>query len=150
MQDSVNTPFIKYSVNGDVYVCGRKSGLPSNLFVTKFNNAGTLIWTKNLMNPIIPGSHYTGVISSITEAMNGNMLIAGLVQNSYFLYQCDSSGNFLWVKQSPATLNKHEFNAQYNTNNELMLSGEFRDVFDVNFGAGVESLAKQAATEAFW
>ena len=147
--DSVNTPFVKYSVNGDVYVCGRKSGLPSNLFVTKFNNAGTLIWTENLMNPIIPGSNYTGVISSITEAMNGNLLIAGLVQNSYFLYQCDSSGNFLWVKQSPATLNKHEFNAQYNTNNELMLSGEFRDVFDVNFGAGVENLGQTGSNGSF-
>jgi hypothetical protein len=147
--DSVNTPFIKYSVNSDVYVFGRKSGLPSNLFVTKFNNAGTLIWTKNLKNPIIPGSNYTGVISSITEAMNGNLLIAGLVQNSYFLYQCDSSGNFLWVKQSPATLNKHEFNAQYNTNNELMLSGEFRDLFDVNFGAGVENLGQTGSNGSF-
>lgn len=147
--DSANSCFIKRSVYGDVYLCGSAIGLPNNIYLSKYTSSGIPIWTKILENPIVIGSYYLGTTSSITDDLLGNILIAGKFQNNYFLYQCDSAGNFLWVKKSNPTTNLDEFNARYNANNDLILSADFQNVLDVNFGAGVDNRGQSGSYGSF-
>lgn len=109
-----NSPSVNFSTNGSSYLLNNEGG--SDLFISKLNNNGNLVWAKS-----IGSSYSTGKVMglSIDVDINGDLAIGGWYTdiinfstnpNIYsslphngpdwngFVLKLTSNGNFQWVK----------------------------------------------------
>jgi Beta-propeller repeat/PEP-CTERM motif len=95
---------------GNIYICGTTDGdLASpnagnvDSFISKFNSAGALLWTRQIGTP---GDDYSGGISA---DQSGNVYVSGDTTGSLggpkigssdaFVNKYDAAGNLLWTRQ---------------------------------------------------
>ncbi|MEH2161178.1 MAG: SBBP repeat-containing protein [Nostoc sp.] len=88
-------------------------------FITKLDNNGNVLWTKNLGDGVVPSgvlpNRGTGITSDGTgntyatgyfsgTATFGNITLTSAGNQDAFITKLDSSGNFLWVQKLGGTL----------------------------------------------
>ena len=83
---------VAVTCNGDIVVTGAENnGTTDRIFVTRFNNMGNILWTKN----------FTGDAGiAITPLPSGDIFLGGNGDDSQtsLLYRLDASGAILWLK----------------------------------------------------
>ncbi|MDB6123035.1 MAG: hypothetical protein JWQ71_2028, partial [Pedosphaera sp.] len=117
---------IAMDVSGNVYITGYFLSTNANfsgtiltnlgsadIFVAKYNSAGTLLWAKlaggngydagnGIAVDSAGNSYVTGFFYS-TSANFGNITLTNNGQNNIFVAKYDSAGNVLWAKQAGGT-----------------------------------------------
>lgn len=133
----------------DLYVFGSPDPYGNNPYLSEYDSTGTLLWSKMLEDPIQPLQNFAGGISSITQDLQGNLVMGGSIVNKYFIYTTDSLGNMLWVKKSNASFNLNYLTVKMNPLNEILVAGDFYNVLDVDFGAGIDTLGGAGMYSSF-
>jgi len=96
--------------SGNVFVTGSMEGSlgNGNVFVSKYNSAGTLLWNR------IFGTLQDDQGESLTFDQSGNVYVGGTVQNSTFgsetdafVRKYDSAGNMLWHHELDSGASEH-------------------------------------------
>lgn len=141
--------------SGNIFVAGTFSGtfnfggtvLTSagglDVFISKFNSAGTLQWVKGY------GATGTEVVTCLTLDPSGNVIIGGnfsgtanfggtnmpaVGQQDIFVAKYDSGGNFVWEKGFGSTLDDVANGVATDSSGNVILTGYFED--NINFGGG--------------
>jgi hypothetical protein len=134
-----------------------------DMFITKLDAAGNLIWTKQIGGTLQDESR------AIAIDPLGNLYITGLFQDTIdfdpgpgnyeliaaeadvFICKLDSDGNFIWAKQFKAT----EFGSNYGLSikvdeiGSIFTAGQFGGELDFDPGAGVTNLVSEGASDGF-
>ncbi|MBK8328837.1 MAG: T9SS type A sorting domain-containing protein [Bacteroidetes bacterium] len=122
----------------DLYLYGYKSN--EYVYLAEYDSSGTQLWNKHLEDPVISGANFNGEPSALTQDLAGNLVMGGRQVNRYFLYTTDSSGNMQWLKKSKTTADYDHLTVRMSPLDDIMVAGDFRNVFDVDFGPGVDTL----------
>ncbi len=127
-----------------------------DLFITKMNSLGNLIWAKSL------GGDYPDVPIDIAVDAVGNIIVTGTfkgtvdfdpaagnfklssysITNTYpsgsdiFILKLDSSGNFVWVKRQGGMKNDKPTSISIDISGNVIIAGEYEDSSDFDPGVG--------------
>lgn len=129
----------------------------SDIFISKFDLAGNLIWAKNVggildenifalaldknKNIYYTGNFYGSV--DFDPGINTFTLSAtGMFNADAFISKLDSNGGFIWAKQLAGTSNPVELTAAIaiNDSNQVYVLGTFADTIDFDPGPAVYNL----------
>jgi len=166
---------IKIDTNGDILVTGHFTSTSltlgtttlskissQDIFITKYNTSGNLIWAKNAGN-----SGYN-VATGLTTDTNNNIYISGAYNNSItfgtqpelistgnqdvFLAKYDTAGNAVWSKSNGGIYNDFGFAITNNSLNDIFLTGTLGpqsnlfDTVDAYSSTGFNFIAKLSLT----
>ncbi len=149
----------KTDVSGNVYITGFYAspaivfgsytltgfGSPGEVFLTKYNSNGNVLWAKSsIASSIVDNTGY-----SVVTDLNGNAYITGYFSSptisfgtytltntwaqSIFLIKYDSNGNVLWAKNSNGSAGSGNkgYSLSLDANN-IYLSGGFQDTLKID------------------
>ncbi len=164
--------------NGDVYTTGTFQGTvdfsPSpntntlvslggfDVYVTKHNSAGILIWAKNF------GSTLNESVSSIKTDTIGNIYITGsfratcdfdpgpsifsltpIGNSDVFIVKLDTSGNFVWAKQFGGLGNDESSGIAISIGGDIHITGYFNGTVDFDPGPSSFNLTADGINDIF-
>lgn len=120
-----------------------------DIFITKLNSQGNLIWAKSF------GGSQNDYWTSIASDINANVYITGSFQgtcdfdpgpaifnltslglNDIFITKLDSAGNFVWAKQFSGSLQDEAFSLTLDVMGNIYITGYFHGV---DFDPGISS-----------
>lgn len=132
----------------------------NDAFVSRSDQNGNLKWSKILVS--VQGALGAGS-QTITSDTNGGVVVA-MPFNSPAVIDCDpdtgkyylsgapywgnlvchldSAGNFVWAKRITASSSIHTA-VDYNSNAELIISGTFGGIADIDYGPGIYTAGQQ-------
>lgn len=164
------TTSIKVNAAGNVYVAGYFAGTAdfdpdaatnnltpvggsgSDIFFSKYNNSGKLLWVKNV------GSSGSDVCTAMILDVDGNIYLTGQINGTcdfdpgagianltgsldVFIAKYDSNGNYIWAKSFGAANNDKGTGLVIDvTNARLYITGYYADMVDFDPGAGIFNL----------
>lgn len=130
------TSTIATDPTGNVYIAGGTTGTlgtanngdSRDAFVTKYDNLGNLLWTKQL------GTSTADTIYSIDTDSQGNFYVAGFTEGDLaapkkaevsdaWLAKYDSNGNQLWIQQFGEASITQAFSIDVDQNSNVYVSG---------------------------
>ncbi|MFN5317973.1 MAG: SBBP repeat-containing protein [Bacteroidia bacterium] len=132
----------------------------SDVFVTKFDNAGNLLWAKQFGganddlaaegdiavdsagNVLITG-YFSGTVDFDPGAgiFNLNTLLVSSVHaNDVFITKLDAAGNFVWAKQFRGNANSYALSLEIDDVGNIYTTGQYAGVVDFDPGAGISNL----------
>jgi hypothetical protein len=133
-----------------------------DIFVTKLNAAGNLVWAKNM------GGSANDVGESVTIDYLGNIFITGYFQStadmdpgsgttnlissgSYdiFITKLDASGNFDWAKRMGGSGVDIGYSVVVDTVGNIYSTGYFRSTADFDPGSGIYNLTAEGIRDIF-
>lgn len=122
----------------------------TDIFLAKYDAAGNYLWAKRIGsandddayglavdgngNVSITG-YFMGTVDFDPGAGTSNLTSAG--DWDIFIAQYDASGNYLWAKQIGGTSNETSKSIAIDANNNLYITGYFRNTVDFDPGPGV-------------
>lgn len=124
----------------------------SNVFITKVDPAGNLVWVKQFGGTVVDhplvatdagGNFYLELhFLSAIDADPGAATQTIVVNDGCFaLIKLDNNGNFIWVKQfGPIATSKYVTALTLDTNGDIFIAGEFDNVFDCDPSPAVNNL----------
>ncbi len=142
------------------------AGLYGNIFITKMDPAGNLIWARqigtghcsaNCIKLDMSGDIYiTGDFSSTVDFDPGpnvyNLTTPNIVTGNAFVSKYNSSGNFIWAKSfyadSSGTTGSG-FRLAIDNNGNVYTGGYYFDTCDFDPGSGVHKLISNGAKDIF-
>lgn len=129
------------------------TGTGYGVYITKFNSQGNLIWAKSIGGDNLNNSYCIKV-----DAV-GNVYIGGIFYNSIdfdpgsgvynlsgngagdiFILKLDFNGNFIWAKQIGGNSGDYCKSFAFDSNGNLLASGQFSNDADFDPGVGVFNL----------
>ncbi len=124
--------------------------LNNDVFVTKLNSEGKLIWAKRI------GNKFESVIEGIDVDINGNILLIGTFygtldfdsgvelvakgSNDVFFLKLDSNGNFVWAKNLGSKYNDYGCKIKSDINGDIYLTSTYSGTIEFSKGLGLDSL----------
>ncbi|MEI9943355.1 MAG: SBBP repeat-containing protein [Chitinophagaceae bacterium] len=170
---------------GNVYTTGKFSGTvdfdpnagvvdltaegSSDIFITKFNSAGNLLWTKQMGG----GSFFNDQGNSIVVDAAGNVytagfffetadfdpgpatynLSAGAISPAYyadiFISKLDANGNFIWAKQFTGIDDKTAYSLALDGSNNIYITGYFGGTVDFDPGVATDNLTAAGGLDMY-
>jgi hypothetical protein len=125
----------------------------NNIYITKSDPGGNLLWSKTLIRPIANETAYT-----IASDSNGHIFMGGILYHNFgnhildcdpdtstyilntdgfnlLMYSMDSAGNFLWAKKSTLdyTCGLENMLMVTNPTNDLIVAGNYCQEMDIDF-----------------
>jgi gliding motility-associated-like protein len=171
-----NANSIALDSEGNVYTAGVFSGTAdfdpgpgsstlsseggSDVFVTKFDNSGNLLWAKSFGgvnddlaaegdiavdasgNVLITG-YFSGMVDFDPGAGTVNLstlLVGDVYANDIFITKLDAAGNFVWAKQFRGNRNSFALSLEIDAVGNIYTTGQYSGVVDFDPGAGVSNL----------
>jgi hypothetical protein len=139
------------------------TGISNNIYVTKLNQAGNLIWAKeisggtcfaNSINLDTSGNIYiTGSFGSTVDFDPGLAVYNLTTFGGYDVFVCklDSSGNFIWAKSfdNGNTGYNNGWSLAIDSNGNIYTGGYFFDTCDFDPGPGVYKLGSNGGKDIF-
>ncbi|HYV94380.1 MAG TPA: T9SS type A sorting domain-containing protein [Chitinophagales bacterium] len=135
--DAAGNIYVTGVFRDSIFKNGKKliSNGSDDIFVAKYNSAGTLKWTRQIggngadgysLGSTTDASGNTYVIGSIYgSAYFGNTLVTGAGYNDIFLVKYSPSGNLLWVKTYGGSENDVGLGVAINSAGKIFISGYF-------------------------
>ena len=134
-----------------------------DIFVTKLNPAGEMLWTKQI------GGTGTDEAYDIALDANGNILLTGRFQNTcdfdpgagnfdltantssddIFVCKLNSNGDFIWAKSAGTNSNDFGLGLAIDNNNAVVITGYFYGVVDFDSGNATANLTSNGAIDIF-
>jgi hypothetical protein len=125
----------------------------SDIFVSKLDASGNLIWAKNMGGPLgevansIAVDHFgsvytTGYFSGTVDfdPNAGTFNLSSTGSNDIFISKLDSLGNFVWAKSIGGTLNEQGSSIALDNADNVYTTGYFNGTVDFDPGAGIVNL----------
>lgn len=175
---------IKVDLTGNVYTIGHFSGTmdfdPSagifdlttasfydNIFISKLDSLGNLIWVKQLMGTagtfengtsialdsignLYTIGYFSGTVDFDPDAGSYDLSSVGS-QNNMFISKLNASGNFIWVKimQGPGSPYSVGWSIASDAVGNVYSTGQFAGTIDFDPGAGVVNLTSASSGDGF-
>lgn len=146
-----------------VYDMFTHSGVYKNdVFISKYDSAGNFVWAKS-----IGGNSYDqGIILDLDSSANiysaghfrdtvdfdpgpGAYLMTSTTLSDIYFWKLDSSGNFIWAKQLPASFNACGQCFALDKATSIYSTGRFSGTTDFDMGAGVFNLTAAGTADIF-
>lgn len=133
----------------------------TDVFVSKLDNSGNLIWAKRI------GGSNADDVHSINLDHSGNIYLVGnfsntvdfdpglgtfnLYSNPYdaFILKLDANGNFIWVKQLRSSIEITGNKIETDKLNNVYIFGNYKDTVDFNPGSLTYYLNSNGNTDVF-
>jgi hypothetical protein len=137
------------------------SGL-TDVFITKMNGAGDLIWSKKVGGTLNDAGNaiavdaagfvyvtgtFMGTVDFDPGAGTSNMTAAGA--NDIFILKLDVAGNFIWAKRMGGTLDDIPTSIKVDASGNVYSAGGFKGSSDFDPGTGTLSLSSAGSTDIF-
>ncbi len=165
-------------ISGNVYTTGTFQGTvdfdPSaatfnmtalgswDIFVTKLDANGNLVWAKQLggtqidrgrsiavdgfNNVYITGSFFA---TADFDPGAGTFNMNSIGGNDIFICKLDASGNFVWAKQMGSVFDDEGLSLTVNSTGVVYTTGDYNSTVDFDPGAGTYTLASNGSTDVF-
>ncbi|MBA3665018.1 MAG: SprB repeat-containing protein [Bacteroidetes bacterium] len=165
--------------NGNVYTAGGFSGVvdfdpgpgvvnvtsigSSDIFITKFDPSGNLLWARNM-----GGGSSASSATSIKFDVNNNIILTGLFSQSVdfdpgagvfnlssngtqdiFVMKLNASGNFIWAVACGGLYLDSPSSCESDIGGNIYLTGTFESTVDFNPGVGVYNLTPNGQKDIF-
>ena len=147
-----STAICKYSLNGTLLWAKQINSLNANSWLyysplrsfVNTNNELILLGTAQGSNDFDPSTN-DFIIS--TPNVNG-----ALVRNIFVAKYNKTTGNFIWANKIDSNTDSYLNSASMNNNQDLLISGQFRDSVDLDLSTGVQTLtsANTFVYDRFW
>jgi len=155
------TGYFDGTVNFGAFPESSNSG-SSDVFVAKYNSAGTALWVKtwgsstvdygenlivdNMANVYIVGEFHGTVdfdpsVGTFNLTPNGNPLFLDV-----FISKLDSAGNFKWAANVGGSSDDYGFSIGIDASFDIVVSGNYQATADFDPGAGTSNLNSFSAT----
>ncbi len=121
---------IKFDSDSNIYIVGftnNNLNLDFNISISKLNYSGTLLWTKQLGDPM-----YYNAALFINKTNDGNFIICGetepeLNNKDGFISKIDTSGNIIWNKQFMLLQNQYLKYCEQTSTGDIIACGAAND-----------------------
>lgn len=140
------------------------AGTYGDIFFAKYTSTGGFAWAKPLFNASTNAFNNRGT-SIVLDASN-NILLSGISNgtvdfdpsaatanltgtNSYFIAKYDNLGNYIWAKNILTGLNSNP-TIILDINNNIFLTGNFRNTVDFDPSAGVANQTSVGDVDVFF
>ncbi len=169
---------IKHDAAGNIYITGYFTGAVdfdpgvntfnlisaggSDVFMTKFNGAGNLIWAKGV------GGGFTDIGNSLALDSQGNVYTTGVFEGTadfdpnngvytrtsqgmkdIFMSKLDNSGNFIWAKTMGGTADDIGISLALDPQGNICTTGYFQDSVDFDPGIGTYPIISAGVYDIF-
>ncbi|MBL7815493.1 MAG: SBBP repeat-containing protein [Saprospiraceae bacterium] len=134
----------------------------SDVFITKFDAAGNLIWAKNMGGTSFDrgydiavdgsGNVYTTGWFSGTADFDPNAGTANLTSvgsTDIFISKLDASGNYVWAKSIGGSIDDYGFGLALDGSGNVYVTGTFQNTADFDPNAGTTSLTSAGLDDIF-
>jgi biopolymer transport protein ExbD len=134
----------------------------NDIFITKFNTNGNLIWAKSIggtssdisysIGVDATGNVYTTGYFGGTADFDPSGATANLTTNGsfdFFISKLDSNGNFVWAKNIGSTSNDAAFGLKLDASGNIYLTGYFGGTVDFDPNEGVANLTHNGGGDTF-
>lgn len=140
------------------------AGTYGDIFFAKYTSTGSYVWVKPLFNASTNAFNNRG--TSIVLDASSNILLSGISNgtvdfdpsaatanltgtNSYFIAKYDNLGNYTWAKNILTGLNSNP-TIKLDINNNIFLTGNFRNTVDFDPSAGVANQTSVGDADVFF
>ncbi|MDO9001557.1 MAG: SBBP repeat-containing protein [Bacteroidota bacterium] len=124
-----------------------------DIFISKLDALGNYVWAKQIgstsddrgysiaidaFNNVYTVGTFSGTVDFDPGVGTNNL--TSINNNNWFISKLNSSGDFLWAKNTEGTLSGYGFPLAIDTNNNIYTIGQFNGVVDFDPGSGVTNL----------
>lgn len=134
----------------------------TDIFISKLNSAGNLVWVKRIggvgsdvaraIKVDAAGNVYTiGYFGSSTDFDPGvgSYNLTNLGSNDVFISKLDASGNFVWAKQFGSTGNDMGYGMAIDAGGNVYTTGAFENTVDFDPGTNVFNMSSSGNQDIF-
>jgi hypothetical protein len=134
----------------------------SDIFLAKYNSAGTYVWAKRFGSTgsdigygIVVNStsdvYLTGVFNGTVDFNTGGTAatLTSAGSGDVFLARYDASGNYVWARRMGGTGDDLGYGIAIDGSSNLYLTGQFFNTADFDPGAGVANLTSAGSADIF-
>ncbi|NSW46568.1 MAG: SBBP repeat-containing protein [Bacteroidales bacterium] len=133
-----------------------------DIFISKFNSSGELLWAKQI------GGVNWDVGHGIAVSSNGNIYVTGHIEGTAdfdpgpgvfnltpsgssdaFIVKLDNNGNLIWVKQIGGTDSDFGYSISVDLNENVYTTGIFKGTVDFDPGTGTYNLSSAGSNDIF-
>lgn len=134
----------------------------TDIFISKLNSAGSLIWVKQIGGPVgdigrcikvdASGNVYTtGNFGNSVDFNPGagtfSLTTSGV--NDIFVSKLDASGNFVWAKKIGGSTSDYGYSLDLDASGNVYITGAFEGTVDFDPGAATFNLVSSGALDIF-
>ena len=135
--------FFKLTSNGVLLWAGRVGGAPENDYahVIRATTDGV----------VVGGDFSPGGFGSVVDFNPGPGTVnrQGIGNSDGYVLKLDEDGNYMWVDILGSPQPDHLYGMDVDTDDNIWITGNFRDVMDANPGAGVNNLTSAGNDDGF-
>ncbi|MEY2703285.1 MAG: hypothetical protein RLY43_1924, partial [Bacteroidota bacterium] len=134
----------------------------NDIFITKFDASGNLIWAKSMGGTASDfpysiaidgtGNLYTTGYFSGTADFNpgvGTESLTSVGSNDIFISKLDNNGNFVWAKNIGSTSNDAAYAIKLDASSNIYITGYFSGTADFDPSGNVANLTQNGSGDAF-
>ena len=134
----------------------------NDISISKFDTGGNLIWAKSIGGPLLE------TVAGLDIASDGSIYVSGGFQGTVdfdpstgvqnvtsnggsdlFLLKLDSNGDFQWVYTAGSTQEDFANDAVVDNNDNVYLTGSFRNTVDFDAGLGTSNLTSHGGKDGY-
>ena len=134
----------------------------SDVSISKYDTGGNLIWVRSIGGPL------SETAEGLDLASDGSVYVSGRFQGTVdfdpgtgiqnvtsngdydiFLLKLDSNGDFQWVYTAGSSLGEFANNVAVDNNDDVYLTGSFRNTVNFDSGLGTANLTSQGGTDGY-
>lgn len=134
----------------------------TDIFISKLNSAGSLIWVKQIGGPVFDMGRCIKVDASGNVYTTGNFgnsvdfnpgagtfSLTTSGANDIFVSKLDASGNFVWAKKIGGSTSDYGYSLDLDASGNVYVTGAFEGTVDFDPGAATFNLVSSGALDIF-